>query len=58
MLSPSPLSWMKLPVDCLEPGTIDMSIDLRRRDIGVAQHRLDRSQVGASFKQVRGERMT
>ena len=58
MLPPSPLSWMKLPVHSLEPGTIDVSIDLRRRDIGVAQHRLDRSQVRASFKQVRGERMT
>jgi hypothetical protein len=49
---------MKLPVDSLEPGTIDVSIDLRRRDIGMPQHRLDRSQVRASFKQVRRERMT
>ncbi len=52
---PSPLTRMKLPVHRFESRAIDMRIDLCRRDVGVTQHRLDRSQVGAAFEQVRGE---
>ena len=48
---------MKLPVNRFESRAIDMRIDLCRRDVGVTQHRLDRSQVGAAFEQVRGERV-
>jgi len=29
-----------------------MGIDLRRRNIGVAEHRLHRAQVGAAFEQI------
>ena len=48
---------MKLSVNSFESRAIDVGIDLCRRDVGVTQHRLDRSQVGAAFEQVRGERV-
>ena len=35
----------------------DMRVDLRRRDVGMAEHGLDRTQVSAVFQQVRGKRM-
>ena len=38
---------MKLPMDSFKPLLIDMRIDLRRRNIGVAQHFLDDPQIGA-----------
>ena len=41
----------------LQPRAIDMGINLRRRDIGVAEHGLHRAQVGAAFEQMGRERM-
>lgn len=34
-----------------------VSIDLRRRDIGMPKQLLDRSQIGAAIQHVRGEAM-
>ena len=34
-----------------------MRVDLCRRQIGVAEHDLDRAQIGAPLEQVRGERV-
>ncbi len=48
---------MKLPMDSFKPLLIDMRIDLRRRNIGVAQHLLDNPQIGAVPKQMRREAM-
>jgi hypothetical protein len=36
---------VKLPVHSFEPLLIDMSVNLRRRNIGVAQHFLDNPQI-------------
>lgn len=38
-----------------QPVGGDMGIDLRRRDVGVAQQGLDHPQVSAAFQQVGGE---
>ena len=35
-----------------------MGVDLRRGDVGMAEHLLDRTQVGAAFQQVRREGVT
>ena len=35
-----------------------MSIDLRCGDVGMPEHILDRTQIGAAFEQVGCERMT
>src|ERR1700741_5662812 len=40
-----------------QPRLEDVRVDLRRREIRVAQHHLDGPQVGAAIEQVRGERM-
>src|SRR4051812_22536764 len=37
---------------------VHVRVDLRRRDIGVAEHFLYGAQVGASLQQVRGKRVT
>ena len=34
-----------------------MGVDLRRRNIGVAEHRLQGAQIGAAFEQMGGEGM-
>src|SRR5277367_6150406 len=39
----------------LQPLVRDMRVNLRRRDIRVAQHRLDTAQIGAAFDEVGGE---
>src|SRR5690606_32447393 len=38
-----------------QPGARDVRVDLRRRDVGVAQHGLERPEVRAVLEQVRGE---
>ena len=42
-------------MDFLEPRVVDVRVDLRRRDAGVAEHFLHLPQVGAAGEQVRGE---
>jgi hypothetical protein len=39
-----------LSMDLLKPTPFHLSIDLRRGNIGMAQHRLDGSEVGAAFE--------
>ena len=39
---------MKLLVDTLEAGSVDVGVDLRRTDAGVAEHFLHLAQVGAA----------
>jgi hypothetical protein len=46
---------MKLPVNRAEILPIDVSVNLRRRNIGVSQHFLHRAKVGATFQQVSGK---
>lgn len=46
---------MKFPVRVFETVLIDVGVDLRRRDIGVAEHFLDHAQVRAVGEQVRGK---
>ena len=46
---------MKAPMDVLEPLLVHMRVDLRRGDIGVAEHLLDHPEIGAVVQQVRGE---
>src|SRR5574341_270768 len=43
---------MKAPVRVLESGAGDMSVDLRRRNVGMPEHRLHGAQVGAAFEQM------
>jgi hypothetical protein len=38
-----------------QPRVEDMGVDLGRGDIGMAQQRLDRAQIGAVLQQMRGE---
>jgi hypothetical protein len=49
--------WMKLPMNSFEPLLIDMRVDLRGRNIGVAEHLLNNPQIGAVSEQVRRETM-
>jgi len=49
--------WMKLPVDFFEPCLIDVSVDLRRGDAGVAEKLLNLAEVGSAGEQVGGEAM-
>lgn len=48
---------MKLAVHSLQALLIDMSIDLRCRNIGMAQHLLDDAQVRSVAEQMRRETM-
>ena len=46
---------MNLAMHSLEPLLVDMSINLRRRYVRVAQHLLDDSKIGAVAEQMRCE---
>ena len=48
---------MKLPMHSFKPLLIDMRIDLRRRNIGVAEHLLNNPQIGAVSEKMRRETM-
>ena len=48
---------MELPVDGLQTGGVHMGVDLRRRDVGVAEHFLNDAQVGPAGEQMGGEAM-
>ena len=48
---------MKLPVHLLQSRAVHMGVDLRGRDIGMAQHRLHRAQIRSAFEQMGGEGM-
>ena len=46
---------MVLGDDLLQALFEDVGVDLRRRDVGVAEELLHRAQVGAAIEQVAGE---
>src|SRR6202030_1847672 len=49
---------VKTVVDGPQPRFEHVRVDLRGREVGVAQHHLDGAQIGAALEQVRGERVT
>ena len=49
---------MKLSVHLLESRVVDVCVDLRGGDAGVAQHLLHLPQVGAASQKMRGETVT
>jgi hypothetical protein len=49
---------MVLPVNGSKILAIDVRVDLRRRDVGMPKHFLDRAQVRAAFEQMRREGMS
>src|SRR6266513_3854319 len=49
--------WMELIIELLQPRPRDVRVDLRRRDVGVAEHHLDGAEIGAVLEQMGGERM-
>lgn len=46
---------MKFRVNCFEPIGIDVRVNLRRRDVGMAQQFLDNTQIRAAADEVAGE---
>src|SRR6478736_3416393 len=48
---------MEAVVDLAESRFENVRVDLRRREIGVAEHRLNRAEIGATLEQMRRERM-
>ena len=46
---------MEALVELSQTPLVDMSIDLGRGDIGVAEHRLNRPEIRAMLQQVSGE---
>ena len=48
---------MKLAMNFLEPRASYVGINLRGRDIGMAEHRLHGTEIGAAFEKVGGEGM-
>ena len=48
---------MKTIVQRPHPRIEDVRVDLRRRQIRMAEHHLDRAQVGAALEQMRRERV-
>src|SRR5687767_11619093 len=49
---------MESIVDGAQTRFDNMRVNLRRRQVCVAEHHLNRPKIGAPFEQVRGERMT
>jgi len=49
---------VKLLVEFFQSAAGDLGVDLGGGQIGMAQHRLDRSQVGAALQKVRGKGMS
>src|SRR6185436_4003148 len=48
---------VELVVDLAQPFAADVRVDLRGRDVRVAEHRLQRAQVRPALEQVRRERV-
>ncbi len=51
------LSWVKPAMHFFESSAINVGIDLRRRNVRMTQHRLNRPEVGAPFKKMGREGM-
>src|SRR5215216_1387088 len=50
-------AWVCAELDILQPLARQVRVQLGRRDVAVAEHLLDRTEVAAAGQQVRGERM-
>ena len=50
-------TWVEPLVHAAQPCFQHVRVDLRRRQIGVPEHHLDRAQVGAAIEKVRRERV-
>ena len=48
-------AWMKLPMDGLQSLLIDVRVNLRRRNVGMAEHLLNDPKVCAIAEEVRRE---
>ena len=48
---------MRLEVQLSPPSIGYVGVQLRRREIGMSEHLLDRAEVGATFEQVRRKRV-
>src|SRR5712675_1229923 len=55
--SRSAAAWMKGPVSFQNMSCVDVGVDLRGGDVGVAEKLLNQPQVRAALEQMRGERM-
>jgi hypothetical protein len=44
---------MKLSMNGLQPLLVDMSVNLRRRNVGMSEHLLDDPEIGAVAEKVR-----
>src|SRR5262245_37167425 len=53
---PTDLPREELHMDLLQTFTFHMGVNLRRRNIGMSEHRLDRPKIGSSSQEMRGER--
>ena len=51
------LPRMIFAVSLLQARAVYVRVDLSRGDVGVAQHGLDGTEIGAPFQEMRGERM-
>jgi hypothetical protein len=49
--------WMRLEIQLPTPPVGYVRVELRGGEIGMAEHLLDRTQVGASLEEVSGERV-
>jgi hypothetical protein len=54
-VAPTLRAWMMRLIYLFQPFFDYMGIDLRRRDVGMAEHQLDRPQIRATLQQVRGK---
>ena len=48
-------TWMMRFIHLFQPLFDYMGIDLRRRDVRMAEHQLDRPQIRATLQQMRGK---
>src|SRR6188472_2997761 len=48
---------VRVVVDAPQPPCVDVAVDLRRRERGVAEELLDRPKIDAAFEEVRGVRV-
>src|SRR5262249_50864368 len=50
-------SWMKPVVHLTQPGLEHVGVDLRGREVGMAEHGLNGPQIGSALEQMRRERV-
>ena len=57
-LEPTLSPWVELAMDFPEVFPVNVGVDLGGREVGMAEHLLDRSEIGPSFEEVGRERMS